>query len=103
MPKVLSSWSLSNDGKLVESDLKLSYSEEDGSYTIEAKHEEIGVVLGLDQITRKYIIITSVPDTKKMAKFKPFVNVGDILVAINDQIIIEESFEKVTAKLLNIV
>ena len=66
MPKILSSWSMGTDGKLVENDLKLSYTEEDGSYTIESKHESIGVILGSDgTASKKYTIITSIPDTKR--------------------------------------
>jgi hypothetical protein len=65
MPKVLSSWSMGNDGKLIENDLKLSYSEEDGSYTIESKHDSIGIILGSDGAAKKYTVITSIPDTKR--------------------------------------
>jgi hypothetical protein len=65
MPKVLSSWSMGNDGKLIENDLKLSYSEEDGSYTIESKHDSIGIILGSDGTAKKYTVITSIPDTKR--------------------------------------
>jgi hypothetical protein len=34
-----------------------------------------------------------------MARFKPFVNVGDILIAINDEIIVEQTFKDVIQKL----
>jgi hypothetical protein len=63
--KVLSSWSTSSDGKLVENDLKLSYVEEDGSYIIESRHESIGINLGLDQQTKKYTVITNIPETER--------------------------------------
>lgn len=117
---------MTNEGKLVENDLKLSYSEEDGSYTIESKHDSIGIILGLDPVSHKYTIITSIPDTQRLAatfrtlelrlklftpslfeirmsRFKPFVNAGDILVAINDEIVVESTFKDVTKKLESLV
>ena len=38
-----------------------------------------------------------------MARFRPFVNVGDILVAINDEIIVEQEFKDVIKKLESLV
>ncbi|KAJ1419579.1 rab-GTPase-TBC domain-containing protein [Ochromonadaceae sp. CCMP2298] len=85
----ISSWISNKDGSVVEGDVKF-YPFEDGTYEVEAMKESAGFVLGLDKVT-------------SMQRFKGLICTGDVLVAVNDRLIIDESFEEVVMILTTLV
>jgi len=98
----ISSWISNKDGSVVEGDVKF-YPFEDGTYEVEAMKESAGFVLGLDKVTRQYTVIVRIDETPHMQRFKGLICTGDVLVAVNDRLIIDESFEEVVMILTTLV
>lgn len=63
MPKkVLSSWTSTADGQLIEQDMKVTYNEDDGSYELEVTKDSLGVTLGVDPDVEMYTILSRISE-----------------------------------------
>jgi hypothetical protein len=116
MPKI-TSWKTKGDGTLEESDIKF-HRNKDGTYDVESQHETVGFVLVQDQrsqytviekiINYARLVLIAFPScnywlifqlSSSISKIKDLINVGDILVSINDRLVIKDHFQTVATLL----
>eukprot|EP01039_Chlorochromonas_danica_P013685 gene13685-15873_t len=96
MPRtVMSSWRHGEDGKLEHSDYKVCIHDEDSTYEIETSRTDMGIDLGSSRDGNNTIITRIFENDRTIEKIKSFISVGDILVAINDRVVLEEPFADV--------
>lgn len=89
------SWTTCPDGSVIPPDIKVFVGQEEGVYEIEFSKDYEGIMISYDY-SGQNIIVRSLNNTNESAStVKAIVDVGDLLVSINNHVVFDEDIEDV--------